>query len=257
MNAWKMISQAAHPGLWADQALFPKSCWVTGAGLAAHENGLSAAVRQRLEKFGRWPFCLKCGMTTGPHAQSSGCPRCPARSITVRQLVRAGPLSGPLSSLIHQLKFQRRWGIAPVLAEWMAAAMRHWAESPVDLLIPIPLHPFRRWSRGFNQTSELADGIGDRLAVPLGEVLRRRRATRPQTHTQSASARAQNLAGAFGASVEFDLAGMNVWLVDDVCTTGATLHAAATALRALPPNRRPASISAVVAAVADQTPIPD
>lgn len=257
MNAWEMVSRIVRPGLRVDEVLFPASCWVTGERLTRDENGLSSPVRQRLEKFGRWPFCLKCGMTMGPHAQLSGCPRCVARSITVRQLVRAGPLSGPLSSLIHQLKFQRRWGIAPVLAEWMAAAMRHWAEGPVDMLIPIPLHPFRRWSRGFNQAWELADGVGDRLGAPLGDVLRRLRATRPQTHTQSATARARNLAGAFGASAEFDLSGLNVWLVDDVCTTGATLHAAAAALRALPPNRRPATISALVAAVADQTPIPD
>ncbi len=236
---------------------FPESCWITGVGLTAAEQGLSLAVRRKLEYLLNWPYCFKCGLTLGPHSQTAGCPRCASRSLTLRCLLRAGPLHGPLASMVHQLKFRRQWGIAPVLADWMAAACRHRPNVPMDILIPVPLHPVRQWSRGFNQAAELAHGVGDRLNLPIAQVLRRRRATRPQTRTQSAAERRDNLRGAFAAVDGFDLACRHVWLVDDVCTTGATLHAAAGALRAIPRDRRPASINALVAAVADDTPIPD
>ena len=245
------------PGQWADQALFPETCWVTGAAVTPHDQGLSPPVRRRMAQFVSWPFCRKCGSTLGPFAQTTTCPRCAARSITVGCLVRAGPLSGPLSSLIHQFKFHRHWAIAPILAHWMHHAMQQWADRPVDMLIPIPLHAMRRWNRGFNQAEELAHAVGDKLHAPMAHVLRRVRATRPQTQTQSVTARAENLRGAFSASTRFSLAGMNIWLVDDVCTTGATLHAGASALRALPKELRPATINALVAAVADNTPIPE
>lgn len=239
-----------------DRSLFPSTCWITGEPVQPADQGLSGGVRRRLERFLGWPFCPRCGATLGPWSDLSGCRRCPARRLGVERIVRAGPLDEPLSSLVRLLKFHGRWPVAAILASWLGAALERHAAGQVDVLAPVPLHWRRQWRRGFNQAHEIAAYAGGRLNRPVLDVLRRIRPTAPQTRTQSVTARADNLRGAFEAFTHPLLAGKRVWLVDDVCTTGATLRAAAAALRALPAGIRPASICAAVVAVADSTPIP-
>jgi ComF family protein len=100
--------------------------------------------------------------------------------------------------------------------------------------VPVPLHPWRRLRRGFNQADELAR----RLEVPTLRALRRTRATAPQTGL-SAGARRRNVRQAFAISPLLShawrgtlLEGRIVVLVDDVRTTGATLDACAATLKA-------------------------
>ena len=147
--------------------------------------------------------------------------------------------------------------MAAILAPWMAEALRHAQVETVDQFIPVPLHWSRQWRRGFNQAFELASELSGMFDAPCDDLLRRKRATIAQTTMQSATARIDNVRGAFMLPRPVDLSGLNIWLVDDVCTTGATLHAAATALRDVPAANRPASISAVVLAVADAAAVPD
>jgi ComF family protein len=109
----------------------------------------------------------------------------------------------------------------------MAEAMVD-AERP-DALIPLPLHRRRLRSRGFDQTLELARPLAKALAIPLlDDVLVRVRETAPQSRLD-APARRRNLSRAFAVRAGATLPA-HVALVDDVMTTGATLHAAAGAL---------------------------
>lgn len=148
-----------------------------------------------------------------------------------------GPLTGvhaafgyapPVDQLLPRLKFHGDLAAGRVLADGMARAL---ATAPrPEALVPVPLHASRLRSRGYDQALELARPLARALGLPLlGGVLRRVRPTAPQTSLDR-HARRRNLEGAFVVVGRGPLPA-HVALVDDVLTTGATLRAAAQALR--------------------------
>lgn len=101
------------------------------------------------------------------------------------------------------------------------------------LLVPVPLHRRRRNWRGFNQSFLLAQHLGARFGLPVCErILVRRRHTRPQSLTKSEAERQENIAGAFACLQPEKVRGRDVILVDDICTTAATLTECARELKA-------------------------
>lgn len=238
--------------------VYPATCWATGAAIAAADGGLATEARAQIARGIAWPYCTRCGSTTGrfaDHSQANPCPRCAVRNLGVRKIARAGTYDPPLSSLVGQLKFHNHPELAPLLAPFLyqAITLRGWT---VDVLIPVPLHWQRRISRGYNQSEELARALAGISGWPVAGVLRRTKRTSAQSHALSVPQRVENLRGAFACQTTAALAGRHVWMVDDVCTTGATLHAAAMAFRALPREQRPASINAVVLCVTDWVEVP-
>lgn len=136
---------------------------------------------------------------------------------------------------IRQFKFRQGWRAGKVLAELVASAIGS-AVSPgapmpgvgPDAIVPIPLSRWRLLRRGHNQAHAIARGIARRLDLPLRhDLLRRGRHTRAQAGLPR-SERNANVARAFVASPA--ASGQRIALVDDVCTTGATLTAATRAL---------------------------
>jgi ComF family protein len=120
------------------------------------------------------------------------------------------------------------FGVAPALAELMLEAWPTWA-SDVDLLCPVPLHHERERERGYNQSTLLVQSLQQQVEIESDfNALQRIRHTRPQIDLDRTE-RQDNVKGAFKA-VRERVAGRRILLVDDVCTTGATLTAAATAL---------------------------
>jgi ComF family protein len=102
---------------------------------------------------------------------------------------------------------------------------------PGDVLVAVPLHPERLRHRGFNQSELLAAELGRLTGISEERgLLLRHRDTPPQARTGSADLRRENVAGAF-ACRDRRLKDRKVILVDDVCTSGATLDACAAALK--------------------------
>lgn len=177
------------------------------------------------------------------------CARCLGEGVPhFERVVRLGVFHDPLKHLIHQMKYHRRWPIAEMLAGQLAAHEPAKALlSETDVLVPVPLHPFRHISRGYNQAEVIAQTIGRICRIPVKQPIVRVRRTPMQTRMPSQTQRIENMKDAFLLARERGLRNKHVVLIDDVTTTGATLQSAARVLVAA----KPASVSALVIAVAD------
>jgi competence protein ComFC len=144
-----------------------------------------------------------------------------------------GSYEGTLRELVHLFKYGGVRPLAGTFGKFLAQALPR--ETSFDVIVPMPLHWFKQWQRGFNQSDDLAREIGKKWHVPVRNVIRRRRATVPQAGLTNAKRRA-NVRGAFQMSIGRiargkPLQGMRVLLVDDVVTTGATASACARVLK--------------------------
>ena len=131
------------------------------------------------------------------------------------------------------LKHADRLDLVPAFGRWLERTGRELL-SQSDMVVPVPLHRLRLWSRRYNQSAELARALARFSGVPLDVLsLRRSRRTPSQGEMPSASARRRNVRGAFAVPGERKAAvnGKRVLLVDDVLTTGATANACARTLK--------------------------
>ena len=144
------------------------------------------------------------------------------------QVVSLGPFTGALQQAIYALKFRNQVRLGRALGERMGRCLAEQL-APLDCLLPVPLHPARLRERGFNQSAEIAAGLGAALGVPVCHgVVRRRKNTRQQA-LLSAEERRANIRDAF-APVGSPPANARIGIVDDVWTTGETLAACAQAV---------------------------
>lgn len=133
--------------------------------------------------------------------------------------------------LVHGLKYQDKLELAHWMAGWMVRAGRD-VLTQADVVIPVPLHRRRLWTRRFNQSAALAATIAKSGGKPFAPLaLRRIRSTRQQVGL-GANERQDNVRGAFRVDQRrrIEVAGRRVLLVDDVYTTGATLMSATRAV---------------------------
>jgi ComF family protein len=168
-------------------------------------------------------YCRRCASSVGPGA---ACNRCAAERYHYERVTRLGIYDGTLRDAVLAMKFEAGEPLARTLGRLLA---RH-IETKPDAVVPVPLHWRRRWSRGYNQAQALAESLAKGLACPCNsKVLKRVRAT-PQQFSQSATARRENVKGAFAVRRAAAIQGRRILLVDDVLTTGATASEAARAL---------------------------
>lgn len=183
------------------------------------------------------PRCLHCAdRLPAGLPDLSRCAACARRSLGLKRVLTLGDYH-PGSSLrewILALKHRGRVSLARPLGIALANTWReaHPGALEMPLLVPVPLHPVRRLERGYNQAHLLAASIACELGASLLQALGRRRWTEPQG--VGPLARTPNVLGAFQPrrGMRSRLEGRQVWLVDDVLASGATLKACARTLRA-------------------------
>ena len=178
------------------------------------------------------PFCPRLGIPfvydPGPDMLSMEAIANPPAYPRARAAVRYDDVA---RTLVHALKYQDRTDLAPAMGRWMARAGRELL-AEADVLIPVPLHWKRGWSRRYNQSGALARVIERQTGVKLSsEALRRVRQTQQQIGL-SRKERASNVQGAFKVAADRQdlIHGRRVVLIDDVLTSGATSDACARAL---------------------------
>ena len=196
-----------------------------------HGEGVCAECWSKLS-FIAPPYCPRLGIPfvydPGPDLLSMEAIANPPAYGRARAAVRYDDVA---RTLVHALKYQDRTDLAPAMGRWMARAGRELL-GEADVLVPVPLHWRRGWSRRYNQSGALARVIERQTGVRLkSEALRRIRPTEQQIGLSRAD-RASNVQGAFkvAADRKADIEGRKVVLVDDVLTSGATVDACARAL---------------------------
>ncbi|MBA2706486.1 MAG: ComF family protein [Gemmatimonadaceae bacterium] len=201
----------------------------------------------RLDALVKAPACQRCAM---PLSQDNApCPYCTNRGIRpFATILRLGIYEEPLKDLIHHMKYHKKWALGEHLASRLAKSPRVKQLITDDkIILPVPLHYFRQISRGYNQADVIARRLASHFGCQVKYPVKRSRNTAPQAQIHAQADRKQNLKNAFALKHPRSITGRHVIIVDDVMTSGNTLRALA---RTLFPAR-PASISAVVLAIAD------
>lgn len=153
--------------------------------------------------------------------------------------------SGVVRESILRFKFGGRQHYAPVYGPMIASRLR---DCEADLVTFIPVSRRRKFARGYDQAELLARATAACLHLPCEGVLQKKH-TRKQSKAKDAAARRANITGAFSLRRDADVRGKHILLIDDICTTGATLSEAALVLRAAGAK----AVSCAVLALTDET----
>jgi ComF family protein len=212
--------------------VFPRTCIRCGCLLRDPHSAFTCAHCRAGYPLIHEPLCSGCGAPFhGRLAAAAACENCRDHPPLFSRARSLFLYRGTGARLVHALKYERATWLEPEITLLLRAEPRWRDFFSGALLVPVPLHPRKERSRGYNQAEVITRAI--RAAIPdAGRLacLRRVRATTSQTML-SREARLRNLRGAF-ACHEAPPQARPLVLVDDVLTTGATLNAAAAALRA-------------------------
>lgn len=176
-------------------------------------------------------FCQVCRTPfVNPHSLDDQglCRVCRESLVNFDAAYAFGSYDGALRKLVQLFKYGKVETLAGPLSRLLIKSLP-FGEN-FDVIVPMPLHWRKRWERGFNQAELLALPVARRYGLKLSRNLRRVRYTRAQAGLNEQE-RQKNLKNSFRVDRPAQMAGKRVLLIDDVLTTGATLRAAAAALR--------------------------
>jgi ComF family protein len=201
---------------------FPRRC----VGCGKMGDFLCTSCRQKLSRL-LPPFCQKCGK---PESSGPLCATCWGWHSQITGIRSPFRFEGIIRQAIHELKYNNLKAISSCLAILIADYLR---DNPIqgEVLVAVPLHPRRLQQRGYNQSGLLARELGRLITLPVVEdSLYRLKDSSPQARADAVEDRWKNVKDAF-ACRDNKLRKRHIILIDDVCTSGATLEACATALK--------------------------
>lgn len=206
----------------------PLECPVcSGVPFDGSPNMLCKTCFEKLQ-FLKPPYCPMCGGEL--HGFLDVCESC--LSSGKRQwdgAFSAFKMDGLIKDLLHQCKYEKKPEAGHLVGQLCLMAMSE-RMPPVDYIVPVPLHWTRYLMRGFNQSALYAKVLSEGTGIPICYALRREKYTKQQAKLDR-NERKSNLSGAFSIFDSTILKKRAILLVDDVMTTGATLSAAAKAVK--------------------------
>ena len=231
MNQVRALLRRFHPGPLLD-LVWPRSCEICRKPAGAAARYLCWDCLSRLPVI-EAPYCSRCGdPVEGAITRDYVCSLCVDKNPAFDHARSALRFKGGIKDALHRFKYSHATYLGQDLATLLHACVRtHYGEERFDAVAFVPLHPVKERARTYNQARLLAGHLARRMEVPLaGGCLMRVRETGTQTHLNMRE-RAKNVAGAFQARHPGWIEGRNFLLVDDVMTTGATVHEVAKVLK--------------------------
>lgn len=219
---WRRLLKGAVDLIW------PDVCEVCGCTLVRGEKVLCLACRLKLPR-----TMLHTGTFNPIHQHLAG--KVP--------IERAGGYfyyyrTSPFTRLIYAAKYHGRPNVARYLAaEYAREILPDGFFTDIDIVVPVPLHRFRLWKRGYNQSRHIALGIADVTGISIGNHLVATRSHSTQTR-KGAYHRWLNSRGIYTVQHAQDLHNKHILIVDDVLTTGSTLLACCEAIHTAAPTAR-------------------
>jgi ComF family protein len=172
------------------------------------------------------PICRRCGL---PLTRES-CPNCQRREPSFDGLRSPFRFERLVREAIHLFKYQNLRCLAKPLAAELAGYLKR-NPLPADLIVPVPLHRKKLRERGYNQSELVALELGRMVGLQVDcKSLERSLETKPQARLEKAAQRRRNVAGAFQC-LDKTPAGRKILIIDDVATSGETIHSCALPLK--------------------------
>ena len=206
------------------QLVYPALCCHCGEPLVGDEDSLCT-------------HCM-CHLTWARHAAMPNndvelrlAGRVPYQAAAALFLFRQGSV---VQDVVHQIKYHGNLHLAHrfgcLLGNELVSSKRF---DDIDCLVPVPLHPWRKWQRGYNQSELLCRAMAEVMGKPvITNNLIRRRYTSSQTH-KSRQDRMDNMKAVFAVRRPKEFENKHILLVDDIITTGATTENCYHALRSV------------------------
>ncbi len=208
---------------------FPPRCAICDGLLKVTEQGICMSCEKDLHRITE-PYCMKCGKEIH-RDEDLYCADCINHARSFESGRALFLYNDAMRGSIYRFKYAGRKEYAAYYGREMASFLGSWIRSVnPDALIPVPVHKKRLKKRGFNQAELIANALSQHIHVPVEADLLRRVVDTKKQKELNALERENNLKKAFKTArndVELD----TVLLIDDIYTTGATMNAAATALK--------------------------
>lgn len=217
------------------ELVFPSSCWICetpARELGQFRHGLCTSCWSEVTTDPH-PVCLRCGQSVGPHVETTeGCAGCLKVVLGFHSVIRLGKYEGALRAAVLRMKSSAGESLAENMGSLFGECRKErFLATQSALVVPVPLHWRRFWSRGYNQAAAVAEQLARSLGLACAAGSLRRVRHTPQQLQSSASARRENVRGAFRMARRTKVEGKRILLVDDVMTTGSTASEASRVLR--------------------------
>ncbi|HMC89176.1 MAG TPA: hypothetical protein VKI17_06495, partial [Gemmataceae bacterium] len=193
------------------QIIYPGMCAACSQPLCDGQAGFCMACHTVLTT-DPFPACPRCGSSVGPFVPlEDGCTACRHLSFQFDGVVRLGPYDGLLRDVILRMKQAAGELLAEILgALWAEHAENRLRALGAQVIVPVPLHWWRQWTRGYNQSEALSYMLAKRLNIPCRPGWLRRIRNTPRQVQQAASFRRENVRNAFLGRRHAELQGKTV-----------------------------------------------